>query len=82
VTNFGHFSNFGREQRFELSNWNFVTANIFLTIILSIFLSCLFILSGCGMVGKTCGGKKKLSLSCQALIRVQMEEEEKAMEGI
>jgi hypothetical protein len=31
----------------------------FLTIILSYFLSRLFILSGCGMVGKICGGKKK-----------------------
>jgi hypothetical protein len=29
VTDFGYFANFGREQMFEQSNWNFGTANIF-----------------------------------------------------
>jgi hypothetical protein len=48
-----------------------VPQTFFLTIILSIFfLSRLFILSGCGMVGKICDGKKNLSLNCQALVRV------------
>jgi hypothetical protein len=29
VTDFGYFANFGREQAFEQSNWNFGTANFF-----------------------------------------------------
>jgi hypothetical protein len=60
VIDFGYFAKFGREQTFEQSNWNFGTANIFSYYYsIYIFLSRLFILSGCGMVGKICGGKKK-----------------------
>jgi hypothetical protein len=71
VTDFGYFANFGREQTFEQSNWDFGTANnFFLLLFYLYFLSRLFILSGCGMVGKICGGKKNLSLNCQALVRV------------
>jgi hypothetical protein len=45
---------------FEQSNWNFGTANIFPYYhSVYIFLSRLFIISGCGMVGKIYGGKKK-----------------------
>jgi hypothetical protein len=73
VTDFDYFANFGREQTFEQSNWNFGTANIFsyyYSIYLSIYiyLSRLFILSGCGMVGKICGGKKKFSIVCLFVI--------------
>jgi hypothetical protein len=71
VTDFGYFANFGREQTFEQSNWNFGTANIFSYYYsIYIFLSRLFILSDCDMVGKICGGKKNLSLNCQTLVRV------------
>jgi hypothetical protein len=71
VTDFGYFANFGREQSFEQSNWNFGTANIFFFLLFYLyFLSRLFISSGCGMVGKICGEKKKLSFNCQVLVRV------------
>jgi hypothetical protein len=74
MTNFGHFAKSGREQTFELSNWNFGTTNIFSHYSsIYIFLSRLFILSGCGMVSKICGEKKNdknLSLNCPALVRV------------
>jgi hypothetical protein len=57
MTNFGHFANYGREQRFELSNCNFGDANIFFSLLFYLnFLSRLFILRGCGMAGKVCGG--------------------------
>jgi hypothetical protein len=59
VTDFGYFANFGREQTFEQSNWNFSAQTFFLTIILSIFFITYFILIGCGMVDKICGGQKK-----------------------
>jgi hypothetical protein len=59
VTGFGYFANFGQEQTFEQSNWNFGTANIFSYYSIYIFLSRLFNLRGCGMVGKIYGGKKK-----------------------
>jgi hypothetical protein len=45
------------------------TQILFLTIILSIFFSCLCIFSGCDMVGKICGGKKKVLLGCRALVK-------------
>jgi hypothetical protein len=57
VTNFGHFANSGREQRLEL----FWHRKHFLLLLFYLYLlSRLFILSGCDMVGKICGGKKSI----------------------
>jgi hypothetical protein len=57
MTNIGHFAHFGREQKFELSNCKFGGVNMsFLAIMLSMFLSGLFILCGCDMVNNVCSG--------------------------
>jgi hypothetical protein len=51
ATDFGYFANFGREQTSEANIFSYYYS-------IYIFLSRLFILSGCGMAGKICGGKK------------------------
>jgi hypothetical protein len=64
-------TDFGREQRFELSNWGFGTANIFSYYYsIYVFLSRNFILSGCDMVGKICGEKKKSIVGLAGIVGV------------